>query len=245
MKKFYPLLAAILFLCSCSTIRTSPAPIIDGTSQTPPPAPTTTSTSTAPVAPVATAPAAGNSASPVADTTSSSTIAKANDDDEGTVVSSGNAKPSGQTPASSDNQAQAAAKPAAAVATVAATTTVIIGGLDWQAPTKGKIVQPYNLTTKGVDVQGKEGQTIVAAADGKVAYSGNGLKGYGNLVIIKHDEGYLTAYSHNKVNVVKEGDTVKRGQKIAELGRTESDKPILHFELRKSGKPVDPTLIFK
>lgn len=240
MKKIYPLLAAILFLCSCSTIRTTPAPIVDGTTQTPPPAPVTP-TSTAP-APAATS---GN-VSPVADTTSSTTIAKANDDDEGTVVN-GNAKPATQPTTAPTNDVQPVKTPAAktAVAVTAATTTVIIGGLDWQAPTKGRIVQPYNTTTKGVDVQGKEGQVIVAAADGKVAYSGNGLKGYGNLVIIKHDDGYLTAYSHNKVNVVKEGDTVKRGQKIAELGRTESDKPILHFELRKSGKPVDPTLIFK
>jgi lipoprotein NlpD len=123
-------------------------------------------------------------------------------------------------------------------------TSATLGGVNWLKPTSGKIIQPYTASTKGVDVQGKEGQDIFAAYGGTVAYSGSGLKGYGNLVIIKHSGNYLTAYSHNKLNLVKEGDTVKRGQKIAELGKTESDRPLLHFELRKSGKPIDPTPIF-
>jgi len=136
----------------------------------------------------------------------------------------------------------AAAQPAVATTSDASAT---LGGVSWLAPvTGGKIVQPYSAATKGVDVAGAEGQVVVASAAGKVVYSGNGLKGYGNLIILKHPDNYLTAYSHNKVNLVKEGDTVKRGQKIAELGKTESDKPILHFELRKNGKPVNPTPIF-
>lgn len=121
---------------------------------------------------------------------------------------------------------------------------VSLGGIDWLVPTNGKIQQQYTPATKGVDVVGKEGQAIFAAAAGKVVYSGNGLKGYGNLIIIKHQDNYLTAYSHNKVNLVTEGSQVSRGQKIAELGRSDSDKPVLHFELRKNGKPVDPTSIF-
>jgi lipoprotein NlpD len=95
-----------------------------------------------------------------------------------------------------------------------------------------------------VDVAAREGTPVVAAASGKVAYSGNGLKGYGNLIIIKHNGNFLTAYSHNKVNLVKEGDTVKRGQKIAEVGKTESERPVLHFELRRNGQPLDPSSLF-
>jgi lipoprotein NlpD len=119
-----------------------------------------------------------------------------------------------------------------------------LGNIQWLTPTQGKIVLPYSVAAKGVDIEGREGQAIVAAAAGKVAYSGSGLKGYGNLIIIKHADNYLTAYSHNKVNLVKEGDSVKRGQKIAELGKTDSDRPLLHFEIRKSGKPINPTSIF-
>jgi lipoprotein NlpD len=80
----------------------------------------------------------------------------------------------------------------------------------------------------------------MAAGDGRVVYSGSGLRGYGNLVIVKHDGDFLTAYAHNKSILVKEGQTVKRGQQIAELGKTDSDIPKLHFEVRQAGKPVDP-----
>jgi lipoprotein NlpD len=125
-----------------------------------------------------------------------------------------------------------------------ATTMVSLGGMQWQTPTAGKIITPYSVALKGIDVSGKLGQPIVAAAAGKVVYSGNGLKGYGNLIIIKHGDNYLTAYSHNRINLVKEGDSVKQGQKIAELGSTESTKPMLHFELRKAGKPLNPSSIF-
>jgi lipoprotein NlpD len=118
------------------------------------------------------------------------------------------------------------------------------GGIPWLTPTTGAIINPYSNATKGVDIAGREGQAVVAAAEGKVAYSGNGLKGYGNLIIIKHRDNYLTAYSHNKVNLVKEADVVKPGQQIAEVGKSDSDRPLLHFELRHNGKPLNPTALF-
>lgn len=115
-------------------------------------------------------------------------------------------------------------------------------GIGWQWPTLGKVEQGFNPADnkKGLDIGGKSGQLIKAAAAGSVVYSGAGLLGYGNLVIIKHDDTYLSAYGHNKTIYVKEGDTVRAGQTIAEMGDTAKDGPILHFEIRKDGKPVDP-----
>jgi lipoprotein NlpD len=117
--------------------------------------------------------------------------------------------------------------------------------VDWQWPVKGKLVGKFNKRkndAKGINIAGREGATIKAAAPGKVVYSGNGLISYGNLVIIKHSRSYLSAYAHNRKLVVKEGQMVKVGQKIAELGKTGADKPQLHFEIRKNGKPVNPLL---
>jgi lipoprotein NlpD len=93
---------------------------------------------------------------------------------------------------------------------------------------------------KGLDIEGKVGQSILAAANGKVVYSGDGLIGYGNLVIIKHDDTYLSAYGHNRRLLVQEGNEVKQGQKIAEMGDSGKQGVILHFEIRRDGKPVDP-----
>jgi len=108
-------------------------------------------------------------------------------------------------------------------------------------PTQGKILTNFSDPGyKGIALAGNEGDPVSAASDGRVVYSGSGLRGYGNLVIVKHDGDFLTAYAHNKSILVKEGQTVKRGQKIAELGMTDSDVPKLHFEVRQSGKPVDP-----
>ena len=90
-------------------------------------------------------------------------------------------------------------------------------------------------------IAGKVGEPILAASDGKVVYAGNSLRGYGNLVIIKHDNTYLTAYAHNSKLLVKEGDSVRKGQRIAEMGDTDTNSPKLHFELRVNGKPVNPT----
>jgi lipoprotein NlpD len=111
--------------------------------------------------------------------------------------------------------------------------------LSW--PAKGKVTGEFNETNKGIDIAGKVGEPVLAASDGKVVYAGNSLRGYGNLVIVKHDNTYLTAYAHNSKLLVKEGDSVRKGQKIAEMGDTDTNSPKLHFELRVNGKPVNPT----
>ena len=115
--------------------------------------------------------------------------------------------------------------------------------ISWQWPVRGKLITTFksNKTDrKGIDIAGREGKTIRAAASGKVVYSGNGLISYGNLVIIKHNRTYLSAYAHNRRLLVKEGESIQAGQKIAELGMTGTDSPRLHFEIRKNGKPVNP-----
>ena len=124
-----------------------------------------------------------------------------------------------------------------------ATPAALPGDVVWQWPVKGKISQGFvDGKSKGLDIAGKTGDAIAAAADGKVVYAGAALKGYGQLLIVKHSDVYLTAYAHNSKLLVKEDQVVKRGQKIAEMGNTESDdgQTKLHFELRRSGKPVDP-----
>ena len=113
----------------------------------------------------------------------------------------------------------------------------------WNWPTKGKVIRTYSSRlggNKGIDIAGKVGQPVLAASSGKVVYSGNGLAGYGNLIIVKHSEQFLSAYAHNKRLFVKEGGEVKLGEKIAELGRSGTTEPKLHFEIRYKGKPVDP-----
>jgi len=115
--------------------------------------------------------------------------------------------------------------------------------LTWRWPTKGKVISSYSKSAtgrKGINISGKAGQQIIAAASGKVVYSGNGLPRYGNLLIIKHNDVYLSAYAHNKTLLVKEGQYVKSGQKIATLGRTGTQQNQLHFEIRRNGKPIDP-----
>lgn len=115
--------------------------------------------------------------------------------------------------------------------------------ISWQWPVQGKLITTFKSNKtgrKGIDIAGNEGKDIRAAASGKVVYSGNGLISYGNLVIIKHNRTYLSAYAHNRKLLVKEGETIKKGQKIAELGKTGADSPRLHFEIRKNGKPVNP-----
>ena len=112
--------------------------------------------------------------------------------------------------------------------------------IDWSWPAKGKLLAAYSEASKGMDIAGSLGAPVLAAASGKVVYSGTGLRGYGKLVIIKHNNTYLSAYAHNNVIHVKEGQEVKKGQKIAEMGSSDSDQVKLHFEIRKQGKPVDP-----
>lgn len=111
----------------------------------------------------------------------------------------------------------------------------------WMWPTTAKVTAQYSDSgNKGLDFAGKAGDPVLAAGDGKVVYSGSGLRGFGELVIVKHNATYLSAYAHNRKILVKEGQQVSRGQKIAEMGNTDSESVKLHFEIRKQGKPVDP-----
>ena len=131
----------------------------------------------------------------------------------------------------------------AAVPSVATggTEPLYTSGYDWIWPTQGVVVRGYGQQgSKGLDFSGREGQPVLAAAPGRVVYSGNALKGYGELIIVKHDDTYLSAYGYNRSRLVKEGDIVTAGQPIAEMGRGPENKPVLHFEIRERGKPVNP-----
>ena len=124
----------------------------------------------------------------------------------------------------------------------AAPASSIVDGIDWGWPANGKIVSGYSESAnlKGMDIAGKLGQPVYAGAAGRVIYSGANLRGYGKLIIIKHSDVYFSAYAHNSEILVKEGQTVVKGQKIAEMGNTDADQVKLHFEIRRLGKPVDP-----
>jgi lipoprotein NlpD len=114
--------------------------------------------------------------------------------------------------------------------------------IGWIWPAQGTLVASFDeVKNKGVDIAGKPGDPVLASADGRVVYAGAGLRGYGNLVILKHNNTFLTAYAHNQALLVKEDQAVKRGQKIAEMGSTDADRVKLHFEIRRQGKPVDPS----
>ena len=115
--------------------------------------------------------------------------------------------------------------------------------IQWRWPTQGKVVNTFSIKDpgrRGIDILGRKGQSIVAAAGGHVVYRGNGLRGYGNLVIIKHNETYFSAYAHTENVVVKEDENVKLGQRIADMSNTNDNKTELHFEIRRNGKPVNP-----
>ena len=117
--------------------------------------------------------------------------------------------------------------------------------LNWQWPVPGKLLKGFSLTgkvNKGVDIQGELGGSVHNAADGVVVYAGGGLRGYGKLVIVKHNDHFLSAYGHNRAILVKEGEKVKGGQIVAEIGSSESNLEMLHFEIRKDGKPEDPLI---
>lgn len=119
----------------------------------------------------------------------------------------------------------------------------LVGGIAWRWPTDGAILDGYQANDpgrQGIDLGGRSGQPVYAAADGVVVYSGNGLIGYGELIIIKHSDSYLSAYGHNRVRLVKEGERVRAGQEIAEMGSSGAPRVELHFEIRRDGKPVDP-----
>ncbi len=140
----------------------------------------------------------------------------------------------------------AVAKPAPSISMPGATTPAAAADadqLDWAWPAKGKIITGFSDTAnlKGIDIAGTAGEAVRASAPGRVVYAGSGLRGYGKLIIIKHNATYLSAYAHNREILVKEGQQVTRGQKIAEMGNTDADQVKLHFEIRRHGKPMDPT----
>jgi lipoprotein NlpD len=114
--------------------------------------------------------------------------------------------------------------------------------LSWMWPSDGKIIATFDEgRNKGIDIAGKLGQQVMAAGSGKVMYAGSGIRGYGNLVIVKHSNNLLSAYAHNRTILVKEGQNVTKGQAIAEMGDSDADTVKLHFEIRQQGKPVDPS----
>lgn len=152
------------------------------------------------------------------------------------------------TPASEGTSAAAGAKaaePAGAAKAPAPAQTAqklpaVVPGTRLLWPARGEVLADYAKNGKGLDIGGTVGSVVVAAADGQVLFVGDGVKGYGNLVIIKHTPTIVTAYGHNSKVVVKVNDRVKAGQKIAEMGDTDADRPMLRFEVRDKGKPVDP-----
>jgi len=138
-------------------------------------------------------------------------------------------------------QTSAPARPAEPVAASTAATAATESGLSWIWPVPGPVIAGFDeVKNKGLDLGGTAGEPVLAAADGRVVYVGAGLRGYGNLIILKHNNTYLTAYAHNKTLLVKEDQAVRRGQKIAEMGNSDADRVKLHFEVRRQGKPVDP-----
>jgi lipoprotein NlpD len=160
--------------------------------------------------------------------------------------------PIATAPVLAPSSASAPAKPASAAAAVASAPVKVVtapaansAGADddiaWIWPGKGSVIADFDESkNKGVDISGSAGDAVLAAADGKVVYAGAGLRGYGNLIILKHNNTYLTAYAHNQSLQVKEDQSVKKGQKIAEMGSSDADRVKLHFEVRRQGKPVDP-----
>jgi len=135
--------------------------------------------------------------------------------------------------------APVASSPAASVTPAAPTAAE--DAISFQWPARGNLISGFDESkNKGLDIGGKAGDAVLAAADGRVVYAGAGLRGYGNLIILKHNNTYLTAYAHNQALLVKEDQVIKRGQKIAEMGNSDADQVKLHFEIRRQGKPVDP-----
>lgn len=177
------------------------------------------------------------------------------------VVPPGSAEGEGARPIASSSVQPVTLPPAGSTATTAPVTTPAkpavtpsveapkssaatgdASGLGFMWPASGKVIAGFNeATNKGVDIAGNAGDPVVAAADGRVVYAGAGLRGYGHLIILKHNNTYLTAYAHNQKLLVKEDQNVKKGQKIAEMGSSDADRVKLHFEVRRQGKPVDPS----
>jgi lipoprotein NlpD len=165
--------------------------------------------------------------------------------DDQPVVEVASAKPAASRPAvvapSTAVKIPAKVQPEATAQPAPATSS----SSNWLWPTNGRLITLYSATDplrKGIDLEGKQGDPVKAANAGSVVYAGSGLAGYGQLIIVKHGEQFLSAYGHNSKLLVAEGDAIKKGQVIAEVGSSGTDKNKLHFEIRKSGKPVDPLL---
>lgn len=158
------------------------------------------------------------------------------------TIATAPAKPVPPAPAIPAARPAPTAKPAPPAAVEKPAPRPHQGPMRWQWPTAGNVKRGFNNTAskKGINIAGRLGQPVYAASGGDVVYSGSGLVGYGNLVIIKHDDVFLSAYGHNRRLLVKEGEKVKPGQMIAEMGETAKDGALLHFEIRQEGKPVDP-----
>ena len=150
-------------------------------------------------------------------------------------VATGSAVATAPGTAASVAPAAAVAKPAAAAA------SSVEDDIAWIWPTSGSVIGNFDgAKNLGVDIDGKAGDAVLASADGTVVYVGAAMRGYGNLIILKHNNAYLTAYAHNQTLLVKEDQAVRKGQKIAEMGNSDADRVKLHFELRRQGKAVDP-----
>lgn len=164
----------------------------------------------------------------------------------GKAQSKNESKTQPKAAASAPKSADAAAAPVeeSAAPVVVPGKTRKVGGVQWMWPARGKVIKGFSSGehgNKGLDISGSRGQNILSAADGQVVYAGNALRGYGNLIIINHDNEYLSAYAHNERLLVKEGSTVKRGQVVATMGSTDADSVRLHFEIRYRGKSINPT----
>lgn len=157
------------------------------------------------------------------------------------TAASAGAAASAASSAGAASTAATSTAPASAATAPAAVSAAGDDALAWMWPASGSVIVAFDeVKSKGLAIAGKAGDPVLAAADGRVVYAGSGLRGYGNLVIVKHNATYLTAYAHNQTLLVKEDQAVRRGQKIAEMGSTDAERVQLHFEIRKLGKPIDP-----
>lgn len=150
-----------------------------------------------------------------------------------TTTTSGTNKPTVET-------TETVTEPASTTSPSPSSSTSNVANITWQWPAQGKIIEKFSNATKGIDIAGSLGAKVVAAADGRVVYSGNALPGYGNLIIVKHNDDYLTAYAHNQTILVKEQQNVRAGEQIATMGATGTSSVRLHFEIRYKAQSVDP-----
>nr|WP_295076590.1 peptidoglycan DD-metalloendopeptidase family protein [uncultured Roseateles sp.] len=141
--------------------------------------------------------------------------------------------------------ASGASAPASTAAATPAPTKIDDDDISWAWPASGSVITSFDeaRNSKGLDISGKAGDAVLAAADGRVMYAGSGLRGYGQMIIIKHNAGYLSAYAHNQTLLVKDDQVVRKGQKIAEMGSSDADQVKLHFEIRRQGKLLDPARV--